>query len=100
MIDKSSAEFMFGRILERLDGSDKTIAECKQEITRATEVLSSLPCKENSTRIGALEKCKELANGALTFRSQTVIRFKYAVLASGITAAVTALLTWLISTGR
>lgn len=94
-IDKSSPEFMFGQILQRLNQGDKTMEGFREQIAELTKAINGLPCGLNQRRISTLEAWREKMNGLKEFKNQAIIKFRHAIIISIITAVLTGLATFL-----
>tara|TARA_Y100000310_G_C20558840_1_gene751986 strand:- start:548 stop:838 length:291 start_codon:yes stop_codon:yes gene_type:complete len=92
MVDKTSSEYMFGQIIQRLEASDRVMEDFKAEFKSIHLAISQLPCASHQKHLNSLEEWRKRING----KTQTAISLKNGIVIALIASGFTGLITFLV----
>jgi len=77
-ISDKSPEFLFGQILERIEGVRKEVNGHAELLTSIEKALTGLPCKQTLQRLDALEGWQKGCKSNQMFQAQSALKLKHA----------------------
>jgi hypothetical protein len=96
-IDEHSPEFLFGRIMTRLEQGDRTMENLATQVGGLTKAVSDLPCKERGDKIEDLEGWQKKRNHKEEEKGKMKISFRNALVIALISVGAAGLTSWLVS---
>lgn len=96
-VNQNSPEFMFGRILARLEEGDRTMGRLENKVDSLSNSVDNLPCEVHRQTIDKVLDWQKNKNGTSNLVVRESIRLKHGIIIGIVSAAAGVIFAWIFT---